>query len=75
MSKEGGIVPPHSVVAPGTALGSRARVALSSAQVNAIVTKARKVSKLQVDFPHGFIVDAMSGAIDEPAHPAMYSAW
>src|SRR5262245_41124003 len=32
--KEGGIVPPHSVLAPGTALGSRARVALSSAQVN-----------------------------------------
>jgi hypothetical protein len=31
---EGGIVPPHSVLAPGTALGSLASVALSSAQVD-----------------------------------------
>jgi hypothetical protein len=34
---EGGIVPPHSVLAPGTALGSVPTVALSSARVNLIV--------------------------------------
>jgi hypothetical protein len=35
--KEGGIVPPHSVVAPESALGSLASVALSSAQVLIVV--------------------------------------
>jgi hypothetical protein len=35
--KEGGIVPPHAVVAPESALGSLASVALSSAQVVVIV--------------------------------------
>ena len=34
---EGGIVPPHSVVAPESALGSLASVALSSAQVTVVV--------------------------------------
>ena len=34
---EGGIVPPHSVLAPGTALGSVHTVALSSAQARGIV--------------------------------------
>jgi hypothetical protein len=34
---EGGIVPPHSVLAPGTALRSVPTVALSSAQVKVIV--------------------------------------
>jgi hypothetical protein len=37
---EGGIVPPHSVLAPGTALGLLASRALSSAQVNYIVTES-----------------------------------
>src|SRR5215831_1843491 len=35
--EEGGIVPPHSVLAPGTALGSVPTVALPSAQVRGIV--------------------------------------
>src|SRR5258708_27065652 len=35
--EEGGIVPPHSVLAPGTALGLLPSRALSSAQVNVIV--------------------------------------
>ena len=34
---EGGIVPPHAVLAPGTALRSVPTVALSSAQVRGIV--------------------------------------
>jgi hypothetical protein len=34
---EGGIVPPHSVLAPGTALELHRSSALPSAQVNAIV--------------------------------------
>ena len=34
---EGGIVPPHSVLAPGTALRSVPTVALSSAQVKVMV--------------------------------------
>jgi hypothetical protein len=34
---EGGIVPPHSVLAPGTALGLLPSIALSSARVNVIV--------------------------------------
>jgi hypothetical protein len=35
--EQGGIVPPHSVVAPESALGSLASVALSSAQVLVVV--------------------------------------
>jgi hypothetical protein len=37
--EEGGIVPPHSVLAPGTALGLLLSRALSSAQVKCIVAK------------------------------------
>jgi hypothetical protein len=36
--EEGGIVPPHSVLAPGTALGLLPSRALSSAQVKGILT-------------------------------------
>jgi hypothetical protein len=39
--RRGGIVPPSSVLAPETALGSRPRVALSSAQVSAILRPSR----------------------------------
>ena len=39
--RRGGIVPPSSVLAPETALGSRPRVALSSAQVTAILRSSR----------------------------------
>ena len=42
---EGGIVPPHSVLAPGTALRSVPTVALSSAQVTGIVGAPRGLSK------------------------------
>jgi hypothetical protein len=35
--REGGIVPPHSVLAPGSALGLLPSIALSSAQVIVIV--------------------------------------
>src|SRR4051812_21785820 len=37
----GGIVPPAPVLAPGSALGSRPRVALSSAQVSPVSSDAR----------------------------------
>jgi hypothetical protein len=40
--EQGGIVPAHSVVAPESALGSVATVALSSAQVKAILGGCRK---------------------------------
>jgi len=35
-----GIVPPSPVLAPGSALGSRPRVALSSAQVSSVYLRA-----------------------------------
>jgi hypothetical protein len=41
---EGGIVPPHSVLAPGTALRSVPTVALPSAQVRGIVSGQRGMS-------------------------------
>ena len=41
---EGGIVPPHSVLAPGTALRSVPTVALPSAQVGGIVGAAKGLS-------------------------------
>jgi hypothetical protein len=41
---EGGIVPPHSVLAPGTALRSVPTVALPSAQVRGIVGAAKRLS-------------------------------
>jgi len=37
-NEEGGILPPHSVLAPGTALGLLPSIALPSAQVNEMVT-------------------------------------
>jgi len=36
-NEEGGIVPPHSVLAPGTALGLLPSIALPSARANVIV--------------------------------------
>ena len=36
-NEEGGIVPPHSVLAPGSALGLLPSIALPSAQVTVIV--------------------------------------
>ena len=39
--EEGGIVPPHSVLAPGTALGLLPSRALSSAQANDIVAAGK----------------------------------
>ena len=42
-NEQGGIVPPHSVVAPESALGSLASVALSSAQVLVVVADAAAV--------------------------------
>ena len=36
-NEEGGILPPHSVLAPGTALGLLPSIALPSAQVTVIV--------------------------------------
>ena len=41
---EGGIVPPHSVLAPGTALRSVPTVALPSAQVRGIVVSEEGLS-------------------------------
>src|SRR5215471_9630009 len=41
---EGGIVPPHSVLAPGTALRSVPTVALPSAQVTGIVSNPKELS-------------------------------
>src|SRR5215475_16234325 len=41
---EGGLVPPHSVLAPGTALGLLPRRALSSAQVKGIVGALKRLS-------------------------------
>src|SRR5262249_51108580 len=41
---EGGIVPPHSVLAPGTALGLLRSRALPSAQVGVIVGASRELS-------------------------------
>ena len=42
--EEGGIVPPHSVLAPGTALGLLRSRALPSAQVRGIVGAPKEVS-------------------------------
>src|SRR3954465_12518349 len=42
--EEGGIVPPHSVLAPGTALGLLRSRALPSAQVSSIVAATRRPS-------------------------------
>src|SRR6266851_6124124 len=42
--EEGGIVPPHSVLAPGTALGSLPSRALSSAQAKGIVVVRKLLS-------------------------------
>ena len=39
---EGGIVPPHSVLAPGTALGLLPSRALSSAQANGMVAQGQR---------------------------------
>ena len=39
-NEEGGILPPHSALAPGTALGLLPSIALPSAQVNEVVTVA-----------------------------------
>jgi hypothetical protein len=41
----GGIVPPAPVLAPGSALGSRPRVALSSAQVPQVYLSSRARGK------------------------------
>ena len=41
---EGGIVPPHAVLAPGTALGLLPSRALSSAQVSGIVVSEEGLS-------------------------------
>jgi hypothetical protein len=43
--EEGGIVPPHSVLAPGTALGLLPSRALSSAQVKGIVVVKKLMSQ------------------------------
>jgi rubredoxin len=43
----GGVLPPTPVLAPGTALGSRPRVALSSAQVPRAYTEPRPPSNSQ----------------------------
>ena len=42
--EEGGIVPPHSVLAPGTALGLLPSRALPSAQVRGIVVAKKGLS-------------------------------
>ena len=42
--EEGGIVPPHSVLAPGTALGLLPSRALSSAQVRGIIVSEEGLS-------------------------------
>src|SRR5262249_3549468 len=43
---EGGIVPPHSVLAPGTALGLLPSRALSSAQANCMVAQGQRTLEL-----------------------------
>jgi hypothetical protein len=49
----GGIVPPSPVLAPGSALGSRPRVALSSAQAPSIYSGARPLSNSRRGcYPH-----------------------
>jgi len=47
--EEGGLVPPHSVLAPGTALGLLPSRALSSAQANCIVAQGQRTLELHRD--------------------------
>ena len=46
---EGGLVPPHSVLAPGTALRLLLSRALPSAQANRIVAKGQRTLELHQD--------------------------
>jgi hypothetical protein len=46
---EGGIVPPHSVLAPGTALGLLRSRALPSAQVNYMVAQGQRIVEFHRD--------------------------
>src|SRR3954454_2161577 len=47
--EEGGIVPPHSVLAPGTALGLLPSRALPSAQVNCMVAQGQRTLEFHRD--------------------------